>query len=182
MLVMRSPTNPPLQLSATASLSPALRHKSSTTAARSASPSPYTYAETWPRSFSSASPTSFSARGRDIPFAVTRRSTPATPGRYANGSVPSSVPGSPRKFGPRRSAIADSAMPVVRSVPETTALSASPSKALTRGRTSSASMPRISRGTPGIIATQRRFSSSSQIPGAEPWRLVRIPAPSGISA
>ena len=73
-------------------------------------------------------------------------------------------------------------MPVVRSVPDMTALSESPSNALIRGNTSSASMPRISRGTPGIIATQCPFSSSSQIPGAEPWRLVSIPAPSGISA
>ena len=105
------------------------------------------------------------------------------PGRYARGRSPSSVPGSPRKSFPRRSAIADSAIPVVLSVPETIALTSPERLRISiAGRSSSASMPRISRGTPGSIATQRPRSSSSQIPGAEPYRLVRMLAPAGISA
>ena len=46
----------------------------------------------------------------------------------------------------------------------------------------SASMPRISRGTPGSMATQRCCASSSQMPGADPWRLGRIVQPSGTMA
>ena len=51
-----------------------------------------------------------------------------------------------------------------------------------RGKSSSASIPRISRGTPGSIATHRPSSSSSQIPGALPCLLESIAAPSGIIA
>ena len=76
------------------------------------------------------------------------------------------MPGSPRKFGPSRSASADSAMPVVRSVRDRTDALFSLRARLIAGSSSSASMPRISRGTPGSIATQRPRSSSSQMPGA----------------
>ena len=73
-------------------------------------------------------------------------------------------------------------MPVTRSVRDATTIGTPVRRARSRGSSSSASIPRISRGTPGSIATHRPRSFSSQIPGADPWRLVRMVAPSGITA
>ena len=59
---------------------------------------------------------------------------------------------------------------------------APPCRATIRGSSSSANIPRISRGTPGSIATQRWSPSSSQMPGADPCRFGRIVAPEGMYA
>ena len=55
-----------------------------------------------------------------------------------------------------------------------------PKRPCKRGSSSSASIPRISRGTPGNIAHHRPRSSSSQMPGAVPWRFVSTVASRGI--
>ena len=74
----------------------------------------------------------------------------------------------------------DSAMPVLRTVRVRTGVAPSPTRARMSGRSSSANMPRISRGTPGIIATHRPRSSSRKTPGALPCLLARTRAPRGI--
>ena len=86
------------------------------------------------------------------------------------------------------SASADSAIPVVRNVHDITTLSLAavfPSpriRANNLGISSSDSIERISRGTPGNIATHRPRLSSIKIPGALPCGFGIIVAPSGIIA
>ena len=119
-----------------------------------------------------------SAAGAGISAAVTRRSTPSHPGRYASGrSATVSPPSSPRS-----SASADSPIPVVRIVLDATTFGAAPSRSRKIGITVSVSSPRISLGTPGSVITQRPCSSSIQSAGAEPKRFSITRAPRGTSA
>ena len=76
-------------------------------------------------------------------------------------------------------------MPVVRSVREritvrvSSVTPAAACRSSSRGTIASCSSPRISRGTPGMVATKRPWASSIQTPGAEPWRFSSSAAPSG---
>ena len=178
MAVRRMPSMPPVQLSATAIFRPDKRSASSTEAARSWASCPYTWS---PATATSAAPTRSSraaASAAVSPRAVSRRSTPSQPGRYARPSPSKSRPVRPRM----RSESMLSDMPVVRMVRDVTTVASPVMRARMRGISESASMPRISRGTPGSMAAQRPRSSSSQMPGAEPWRFSRMVAPSGMSA
>jgi len=71
---------------------------------------------------------------------------------------------------------------VVRSVRDRITRSPPTPRSARSGISASSVMPRISRGTPGSIATQRPRSSSMNTPGAEPWRFSSLRAPAGSMA